>query len=246
MADASFVQTDFRGGEWSPYAQGNHTEKEYPRALNLCFNAYVGEEGGSIRRQGTRWIAYTRGGAYAWLIPFAFAESAPYDMEFTDSHLRFFAASALVMTNDPQTATANTASPVQITTGASHGWSTGDQVQFLFSANQDPSLAALVLYRQFSITVTGATTFTLTDAITGDNIDGSTFTLPPNTSVGRILDIASPYTVTQLPHLRSVQAEVLVNNALEGQVFILCPGMAPRVVANTALETSSAFASFAL
>lgn len=246
MADASFVQTDFRGGEWSPYAQGNHTDKEYTRGLNLCFNAFPIETGAGTRRPGTRWMAYTLNGAYAWLIKFAFAENAPYTMEFTDSNLRFFSAGTLVMTNDPQAATTDASNPVVVTTAGNHGWSTGDQVQFLFSTNQDPSVAAVVLYRQFSITVTGSTTFTLTDPLTGNGVDGSTFTLPPNTSVGRILDLTTVYTITQLSSLRSVQAEILVGNVLEGQVFILCPGVKPYVVANTALETSSAFAQFAI
>lgn len=247
MADASNVQVDFRGGEWGPYAQGRFDDKDYERGLNVCLNWYPIEEGAVTRRQGTRFVCYTNAGLYAWLYTFAFATASPYVMEFTDSTLRFISKGAtLVMTNDPQTVTISSASPAVVTTPAAHGWSTNDVVQFLFTALTDNSAAAVLMNRQFIITVLSSTTFSIADAVTGVDVDGSTFTAPAGLLVGRVLAIAAPWTEAQLPSVRIVQAEVLSNNVLQGQVICLHGSVTPRVVTNTAPDSTGAFASFSL
>lgn len=247
MGAASNVQTDFRGGEWSGFAQGRMDDKEYSRALNVCYNAMPIEEGAWTRRPGTRWIAYTNAGAYAWLATFAFEATDPYVMEFTDSVLRFIAKNGvLVMTNDPQTVTIDASNPAVVTTATNHGWNTNDVVQFLFSNVVDSTAAGILMNRQFIITKISNTTFSIADAVTLASVDGSTFTAPAGLLAGRILALASPYTIDQLPSVRTVQAEILSNNVLSGQVVCLHNAVAPQAVSTTSLDTANAFAQFAL
>lgn len=249
MAGASNVQTDFRGGEWSPAAQGRMDDRDFRRALNVCYNAMPTEAGSWTRRPGTRWAAYTRKGLYAWLITFAFATNAPYVMELTDSAMRFFAkGSFLVMTNDATAvSSANTANPVQVTLASAVTWATGDVVQFLFSPGTDVSNCGQILNRQFTVTKVSTTQFTLADSVTGATIDGSTFTLPAaNVFMGRILTLATSYSQAQLPNVRSVQCEILSNNVLQGNVVLLHNAVAPQVVVNSTAENTAAFAQFTI
>lgn len=247
--DASFVQTDFRGGEWSPFAQGRLDDKEYGRALNVCFNSFPAEEGAWIRRSGTRRISTTCKGGFAWLIPFHFSNTTPYIMEMTDSNIRFYAGQSPVLSADTQQlVSVSTANPAVATTVSAHGWTTGDVAMFLFApTGVDNSPAGPVVGLQFAITVLTSTTFSLADPVTGVGLDGSTFTIPTGTSIGRVLDInTSPYTETQLQDVRSVQAELMANNVLQGQVVLLHGSVAPQVVVNSTPANTGAFAQFAL
>lgn len=54
MPGSSYNQSNFTGGEWSNYAQGQIADPRYDRALALCRNAYVTPEGSWQRRQGTQ------------------------------------------------------------------------------------------------------------------------------------------------------------------------------------------------
>lgn len=246
MADASFAQADFRGGVWSPYAQGRLEEKEYRHSMSVCLNGYPIEEGAWTRRQGTRFCGYSRKGGYAWLLPFHFSQSAPYVMEFTDQFLRFWSGTTLVMTNDPQQVTSvSTANPAIVKTAAAHGWTTGDSVIFLLGNGVSAPSAGPALNKVFSITVTSSTQFSLQDEFTGANIDGSTFSFPAiGVSIARINTLASPYLRNQLQSVNSVIAEVLVNNALQGQAITLHPTVKPYVVAQTATPGGTTFATF--
>lgn len=219
MALTSFVQTNFNGGEISQSAQGRMDLPSYKVSLNVCFNAIPVESGAWMRRPGTRLVAPSRGGKTGRLIPFAFAQNFPYNMEFTDGTLRFTTGPALAMTNDAQAVTAISASsPAQVTTATPHGWSTGNSVAFNSLGINNP----LLQNRQFTITKTGAQTFTLADAITGAAIDGASLGAFVSGNVTRILEIATVYTAGLWAPLRSVQAEartVLLNGTSRPQVL---------------------------
>ncbi len=102
MADASNAQTDFRGGEFSPYAQGQFADPEYKRGMNVCRNGHPIETGAWTRRVGTRHKGYTRKGQPGKVIEFSFSQSAPYDMEFTDGKLRFYDSQGPIMSEEPR------------------------------------------------------------------------------------------------------------------------------------------------
>jgi hypothetical protein len=62
MADASFLQTSFLGGEWSPLLQGRMDDPRYRSGMNVARNTLPIEEGSAVRRPGTQQIGPTRSG----------------------------------------------------------------------------------------------------------------------------------------------------------------------------------------
>lgn len=240
MANASFVQTDFRGGEWSPYAQGRMDDKIYRAAMNLCFNSYPIEAGAWVRRPGTRFCATTRYGQPAWLLPLFFAENKPYTLEFTTQILRLFNGPELVGTNDPQVVLSiSSDNPAVVTIAADvpGSWSNGDMVYFVFNTGGGLEGAKTLFMRQFVIGSISGATFTLTDPISGAGIDGSTITLAANVAqVIHVQELASPYTVTQLTQINKVQAEATL--------VTLHPDVAPYALVQTTSPEAAAFAQF--
>src|SRR5260221_340418 len=53
MPEASVVQANFLGGEWSKSAQGRVDLPAYKTAMNVCLNGLPREEGAWVRRSGT-------------------------------------------------------------------------------------------------------------------------------------------------------------------------------------------------
>lgn len=94
MADASYVITNFQGGEWSQAMQGRLDDQRYRTALNVCFNGLPIEEGPWVRRPGTKFISALVGPAR--VLPFAFQNAAPYTMVFTDNGLTFVNGTKIV------------------------------------------------------------------------------------------------------------------------------------------------------
>lgn len=242
MALTSFVQTNFLGGEISQTAQGRMDLPAYKISLNVCLNAIPIESGAWMRRPGTRHVAPTKAGQQGKLIPFTFAQSFPYLMEFTDGNLRFIASftnildvtgPTLVMTDDQQgVASISTATPAVVTTGSPHGWSTGNSVMF---SGLGGSSMPLLQNRQFVITVTGASAFSLADSITGAPIDGSTLGPYALSFATRIMEITTAYIAGAWSNLRSVQAETRT---------LLLNGTHPQVLQVATPPTAVKFATF--
>src|SRR4029077_17546378 len=86
----------------------------------------------------------------------------------------------------------------------------------------------LLQNRQFVITVSDSTHFSLADALTGATIDGSTLgSLPSVAMVARVQEVVSPYTLGSWATVRLVQAET---NAV-----ILQGAVAPQLLTVTTL-----------
>ena len=224
MPQATYVQDSFLGGEKSQLAQGRITEKDYRTWMNVCVNGHPTEGGGWVRRAGTAYAQHTRGGANGRVIRFDYASATPYTIELTDGSARFRTGTALATTNDAQTVTAiSAANPAVVTTGT-HGWSTGNTVMFSGLGSGMP----LLQNRQFKITVTDGTHFSLQDALTGANIDGSTLGAFPGgaVTVSRIQEVVSPYVAGNWASVRAVQAEtsaVLLHGSIATQVLTATP-----------------------
>ena len=135
MADASYVQTDFRGGLWSETAQGRSNLEVYKTALNECLNAYPMEEGAWTRRMGFRRINITRNGVKGGrLLPFRFGRDQAYQIELTPGKLRLVAG----LTHVRDESAASGKRPVLTITKTTPAkvrvpelpWANGDTVQF--------------------------------------------------------------------------------------------------------------------
>jgi hypothetical protein len=233
MGSASFMQEAFLGGEISQSAQGRVSHPLYRASLNIARNMIPVETGALQRRPGNLHCGVTKHGNPGRVITFDFQEATPYEMEFTDGFLRFWADGRRVTTNDTQPVTAiSTANPAIVTTAAASGWPTGQHVVF---ANAPP----LLQNRVFSITTTGATTFGLFDEMgSGPSIDGVPLgALPAGCTVSRVLEIATGYTGGTWSNLRSVQAETST---------VLLNGAQPQILDVSHLPTETSFATFAM
>lgn len=234
MPLATYARTDFRGGLWGKWSQGRHNDPKYLTALNACLNGLPVETGTWVRRPGFSHAGFTRGGAPGRAIRFDFEEvTAPYSIEFTDGHMRLRSGLAPVTTNDSTAVTSiSSANPAVMTVGTAVTWATGDQV-FLSGLSPNP----LIENRVLALTKLTTTTFSLTDAITGANINGASLAaIGANAVANRILDITTPYIGGSWAMLRSVQAE-------ETAIF-LQGTVAPQALSTTADPMGSTFATF--
>lgn len=243
MSAASYVQTAFNGGEWSQAMQGRIDHPAYRISLNVCLNAIPMEQGAWARRPGFRHAAVTRGGAPARVVAFDFKQAAPYTMEFTSGYVRFFSGPALVKTNDAKTIwSISAANPAVVTTTTAHGWATGDTVLLSGMGESTPMLQN----RQFKITVTGALTFSLADAMTGESINGASLGPFGGGAVARVYEIATPYVGTMWASLRRVQCDVPVANGTTPGAVLLHQNVKPYVIQVTAAPTANSYATFSL
>lgn len=223
MANASFVWSNFLGGEWSPFAQGRMDQPKYKTALALCLNAYPIEEGALPRRPGFQHAGQTRNGAPGRIIEYVFSETAAFTMEFTDGHLRFRRGANLVTDGVPTSVTSiTTAFPAVMTTGASTAWSNGDIVIFTPIGAAAALAVPYLLNTQFSVQGSGST-WSLYDPFTGNPINGATLAWATATfSVAKVLDLATPYVNGSWANTRVVQTDtnsVLLNPAYPAQVL---------------------------
>jgi hypothetical protein len=200
MPGISNAQTDFRGGLWSPSAQGRFDDPRYKTALNESFNGFPVQEGRWNRRPGFRVANHTRGYQPALLHPLSVIAAPSHALEFTSGHMRLFQGANIVMDDERQVVSSfSTANPTVCTTSAQHGWNNGDGIIFrvegITSAGIISDLAP-ILQRELSIAVIDAFSFYVYNSETGRGLDGSLIDFD-NTdvqlSVGRITDFSTPY-----------------------------------------------------
>ncbi len=245
MPGASYLQTNFLGGVFSPFTQGRMELTSYRAGLKTSLNFMPLEEGALTRRPGFRRLGYTRSGAYAALKEFHFAAWEQYDLELTAGHLRLWGGSPLglnssnlIVSNTSQAVgSISTATPAVITTGT-HGWADGDQVIFRQADGATSATLGHLLNRQFTIDVLSTTTFSITDATTGEAFDGNDAGAIPASglTVARIVDFATPYTAAEVQGVTTVQTEL--------EQLLLHHLHAPRRLFVTAGQTACLNAEF--
>lgn len=233
MPQASWMQTTFSGGEWSPYYQGRADHPRYKTALNVCYNGLPMEEGAWVRRPGSRLKSTTYKAQKGRVYPVEFTENEPYQVEFTDGAVRFFQGHQLVFTTDgTKTVSAvTTANPAVMTLSSAVTWASDDEVMFFFDSGH-ASGALPLRQRVIKITKLTTTTFSLKDAISGANINGSTLSMPAGATVTvkRILRLSSPYTSGSWDNIRIVQNQDMG--------VVLCPTVTPYALTITAGTTA--------
>lgn len=240
MADASYLQTSFLGGEWSPLIQGRMDDNRYRSGMNVCRNTIPIEEGSGARRPGTRLIGPTRKGAVGVLRSFDFAQSHPYNLELTPGHLRLQANGSMVTIASTQNVITalNTANPVQVTSLTAHGLNSGDEILCIKDPNSaaNASIAAL-LGRQIEVTVVDATHFTCADAVTGNSIDGTNMVLgTTGITFQKIADFPTLYAAADLQAINKVQDQT--------NLLLLHAKYPPYSVQSTTPEIGKDFAVF--
>ncbi len=211
MPASSFVQDSFLGGLWSKSSQGRMKDPDYARSLAESLNGLPIEEGCWTRRSGTQVGGHTRNGAAGRVLKFAFTAAAPYNVELTDSHLRLWNGATIVGDDSASVTSISTASPAVLTIGSSKSWATGDQIYFSLANANTKLLVPFLAMRQFQLTRLTGTTYSLTDPVTGANIDGSQILWPATgatVTAWHILDVATSYTSMRLADVRTVQTDL--------------------------------------
>src|ERR1035437_3936865 len=237
MANTSFMQTTFLGGQWSPFARGRAEDPRYKTAMKVCFNGLPLEEGAWVRRPGTRHLAVTPGGNPARVLPFDFTETSPFLLEFSDDVLRLYQGLSLVLQDDLHDVLSITAGSPSVVQTAPPGWSTGTVVTFLPADADLASDYAVLRNRQFSITVSTDGTFTLADPVTGAAVNGVGWNPKAQVQVARVLVLSTPYSAGSWANVRVVQT--LNENTLQPEVdlvYIIGGGQPVQQVAPVLLQ----------
>lgn len=223
MPNASNVQTDFRGGFWSPSVQGRMDDPEYPRGMAECLNAYPLEGGQWTRRPPFRAIGYTRNAAPANLLSLAGATKNQYNMEVSDSHLRFIQGVSIVTDANPQIITniATTGPIPVVTTEKAHGWANGDAITITLDATSFEFLSSLS-QRVMIIQGVTSTTFKVYDLLTGKGLDSLllNWITGLNAVAARVTDVETPYGGSVWKSVKRVQTDTevfLLHNAVPMQ-----------------------------
>ena len=86
------AQTNFTGGEISPFMMGRVDTPKYRNGASKIRNMIVKPQGGAFRRCGTRKIRSVRFGATskAVLVPFEFSDEQAYVLEFGPQYIHFY------------------------------------------------------------------------------------------------------------------------------------------------------------
>lgn len=247
MADASYTQTSFLGGEISQFAQGQYDKPWYKTALNKLFNIWPSDEGAAHRRPGTRVQGFTNRGKPGRLFNFTFTAFAPYTIEVTDSVLRMWGTKKLATYNQDQFVQNISGDAIAVfTLFGTVPWQTGDTVYFSFTSPGVTYAAKALLNRQFIITMINDHQFTVADAITGHQIGSGDNVVGLVVVVSRVLTIAAPYTVAQKDwhNLRLIQGynvAVLLHSQVAPQALqVLSQPTPPPQAADATFSFSAA------
>lgn len=243
MADASFLQSNFLGGEVSNYYQGRVDDPGYRTMMALCFNSFPVEQGTWTRRTGTRFLAPSYRGNQAVIRTFHFNEVNPYALELSAGLIRLFDGTDLVLETPRHTVLSiSAASPASIQTDVAHGYLSGDEIEFFRVSSDTNFTPALLLARQFLIQVVDSTHFTITDSVTGAPFDGTTVTLGSTIlGVARVEHFLTPYTEAGTPN--GYDQVVVVQG--DGFIALMHPNVPTYTLVNIDEPSSTAAGTFA-
>ena len=208
MPSASYQQTNFLGGEWSPEFQGRVDNPRYKTAMNVSSNGYPIEEGAWVKRSGFRDLMPSRAGNAARLYRFSVNPDTPYEVELSSGHLRILNGDTPVLDSTAQLLSISVGTPVQIVVDSgSAAWATGDTITFVQTGGPVGAYGGLP-NQQMTLTEISAGVFTLADAATGASVNGSQINPNPSATatIGRILDFTTPWTGTDWYNVKSTMA----------------------------------------
>jgi hypothetical protein len=195
---------------------------KYQTGLRTCLNFIIARHGGAYNRPGTKFITEVVDSTKkSRIIPFIFNNDQTYILEFADQKIRFIRNGARVVEAAKTANNGTVANPVEITTSAAHGYTTGDTVLIERpSTNVLSGMLKELVDNTFAITVTGGTTFTL------NGVNGLGFAAWAGTAdVSKVYEITSPYLEADLFDLHFVQSADVIT--------IVHPDYAPRELSRT-------------
>ena len=199
MARVSTIITNFRAGEFSPRLEGRIDLQKYNEAAKELTNMVSFPQGGITRRPGSYYAGTSKDGGKVRLVNFEYSDEQAYVLEFGANYIRFFKDGGILTETTTSITAATAANPV-VVTAASHGLSNGDRVYIT-------SVTGMTQLNNREFTVANKTTNTF--ELSG--IDGTGFdTYSSGGAVGKIVEVTTTYSVTEIFELNHVQsADVL-------------------------------------
>lgn len=218
MAKAAPLQSNFGGGEFSPYLYGRVDAERYKTGLETCKNYIPMLQGALTRRPGTKFASEVKTSSKSTrVVRFEFSTTQAYILEFGDLYIRFYRNNALI-TQTAQNITAITkANPAVLTYSGSDTYANGDRVVLT-------GILGMVELNNREVTVANVNTGANTFELSGIDSTGYT-TYTSGGTVAEVYEIASPYAEADLFQLKFTQsADVL---------YIAHPSYAPRKLSRT-------------
>lgn len=95
-------QTNFSGGELSPYLHGRTDLPRFQTGLRACRNFFISRHGAAVSRPGTTYVAVKKqaGSDGIRLVPFIYSDEQSYVLEFGHQYVRFYTGGAQVQHSD--------------------------------------------------------------------------------------------------------------------------------------------------
>lgn len=199
------IQPSFSRGEVSPSLYGRVDTAAYRVALRRAKNIVIHAHGGASNRPGLQFIGpckYHDDANVPILIPFQFKDTDTYILEFGELYMRVIRNDAYVLEDAKTVINITQADPAVVTTSGSHGYANGDQV-YIDSVGGMTNLNG----RYFIVANKSASTYELTDQVTGDDID--TTSSNAYTSGGtseKVFELVTPYSQSDLDRLKYAQS----------------------------------------
>src|ERR1019366_6029640 len=194
------------GGEVSPRMYARIDLPLFKKSMAKINNFIPMPQGGGAFRCGSAYVKNTRLNKKGWFIPFSFNEAQSFEIEVTDSFMRFYTQNSVV-TETPKNISGVTNANPAVITSAAHGFSDGDEVfvSGVLGTNQ--------INGQFYI-VAGSTTDTFNlEQVPADAVDSGAVLDTTNYGVyagggtaARVYKIASPYLEADIPFLQYAQS----------------------------------------
>jgi hypothetical protein len=199
MPKANVIQTNWTGGELSPYLYGRVDTQKYANGAKTIENFIVVPSGGVKKRTGSKFVWYARNASdKTRLVPFVYNAEQTYILEFSDTKIRFFTSQG-ILTQTAQNITAITkANPAVVTYSGSDTYANGDRI---------------VIAGVLGMTEVNNREFTVANVNTGSNtfelsgVDSSAYTTyTSGGTVAEIIEVTTTYTAAECVELSTTQS----------------------------------------
>ena len=230
MPEAALV--NFATGETSPRSRGRADLPWYAASCRKMLNFIPEVQGPARYRPGFKFVAQTRGGAVARLIPFQVNNSLSYMLEFTSGFMRVYRNGAPVTVSRTTLTNVTQAATAVATFTATTNLAVGDDIIIT-----DVVGMVELNGRTVRLGVQVGSTFELLDPVTGLGVDSSGFgAYTSGGTVVEVYEIASPYLAADLDGVQFAQSL--------DTMYLVHPNYAPRKLTLSTADTSFTLATY--
>jgi len=230
---STVIQRSFAGGEIAPALYARVDISKYQTGLRTLRNFFVMRHGGATNRPGTRFIGEVDDSSrVSRLIPFIFSQTVTYIIELAHKKARFIQDGSYIYETAVTITGITAADPAVVTTSASHGYSTDDEVYI-----SGVSGMTEVNGRSFKITVLTGTTFSLQLMDNSTDFDASGFSAGTGGSSEKLYEVDTVYAEDQLFDVQYIQSADVMT--------LVHPYYAPRELSRTS-STSWSFSDITI